>query len=194
MDCCGYGHAVDPDMTPGGGEASSVASHIVAVNEAEIELGFRVQLQSAKWCKKGIVGARFRHRQVEELDRPPYTSRDRIGHLDHDPGVLRLDNVLVGRAAVAQVVAELDRRRDTITDRDQFGDRLLPEIDRPRLVVALPGNDLLAHVPLQRDAVVRQSLSDRRDLAEHVRRQHRDQRRPVGRDHVVVGRRNRGRE
>ena len=113
-----------------------------------------MQLQPAKRCEIGIVGARFRHRQVEELDRPPHTGRDRIGHLDHDPGVLRLDNVLVGRAAIAQVVAKLDRRRDAITDRDQFGDRLLPEIDRPRLIIALPRDDFLAHVPLQRDAVM----------------------------------------
>ena len=62
------GDAVDPDMAPGGSEASSVAIHIVAMNEAEIELGFRVQLQSAKWCEIVIVSARFRHRQVEELD------------------------------------------------------------------------------------------------------------------------------
>ena len=46
-------------MAPGGAKASSVAIHIVAVNEAEIELGFRVQLQSAKWCEIVIVGARF---------------------------------------------------------------------------------------------------------------------------------------
>jgi hypothetical protein len=32
------GYAVDPDMAPGGGEASGVAGHVVAVNEAEIEL------------------------------------------------------------------------------------------------------------------------------------------------------------
>src|SRR6516165_2302999 len=35
------GYAVDPDMAQGGGEASSVAGHVVAVNETEIELGFR---------------------------------------------------------------------------------------------------------------------------------------------------------
>jgi hypothetical protein len=58
--------------------------------------------------------------------------------------------VLVGRAAVAQMVAELDRGRHAATDRDQLGDRLLPEIDRPRLVIALLGDDLLAHVPVQR--------------------------------------------
>jgi hypothetical protein len=33
------GDAVDPDMAPGGGEASSVAGHVDAVNEAETEFG-----------------------------------------------------------------------------------------------------------------------------------------------------------
>src|SRR6185312_14485350 len=154
--------------------------------------GLGAQLQRGEWCEIGIVAARLRHWQVEELDRSPHTSRDRIGYLDHDPGVLRLYHVLVGRAAVAQVITELDGRRNAVTDRDQLGDRLLPEIDRPRLVIALPGNDLLAHVPLQRDAVVGQGPRDRLNLGEHVRRQHRDQRRPVGRHHVVVGRRDGG--
>ena len=45
------GYAVDPDMAPGGGEASSVAGHVVAVNEAEIELGFRAQLQPDERCE-----------------------------------------------------------------------------------------------------------------------------------------------
>jgi hypothetical protein len=33
------------------------------VNEAEIELGFRAQLQPIEWCEKGIVGARLGHRR-----------------------------------------------------------------------------------------------------------------------------------
>ena len=32
------GYAVDPDMAPGGGEASSVAGHVVAVNGHELEI------------------------------------------------------------------------------------------------------------------------------------------------------------
>src|SRR5215470_11080467 len=63
------GYAVDPDMASGGGEASSVAVHVVAMNEAEIELGFRAQLQPGERREIGVVGARFRHWQVEELDR-----------------------------------------------------------------------------------------------------------------------------
>src|SRR6185437_16821469 len=108
-------------MAPGGGEASSIAGHVFAVHEAEIELGLGAQLQPGEWCEIGIVAARLRHWQVEELDRSPHTSRDRIGYLDHDPGVLRLYHVLVGRAAVAQVITELDGRRNAVTDRDQLG-------------------------------------------------------------------------
>jgi hypothetical protein len=141
-------------MALGGGEASSVAGHVVAVNEAEIELGFPGATSARRAVEIGVVGARFRHRQVEELDRPPHPGRDRIDDLDDDPGVLWLDHVIVRRAAVAQVVAELDRRRYAVTDRYQLSDGFLPEIDRPRLVLALPGNDLLAHVPLQGDTVV----------------------------------------
>ena len=57
------GHAVDPGMAPRGG----VARHVVAVNEPEIELGFRVQLQRMERCGKAIVSARLGHRQVEEI-------------------------------------------------------------------------------------------------------------------------------
>ena len=62
------GYAVDPDMAPGGGEASSVAGHVIAVNKGEIELGFWAQLQPGERCEIGLIGPRFRHRQVEELD------------------------------------------------------------------------------------------------------------------------------
>ena len=34
------GYAVDPSMAVGGGEASSVASRVITVNETEIKLGF----------------------------------------------------------------------------------------------------------------------------------------------------------
>jgi hypothetical protein len=60
-------YAVDPGMAPGGGEASRVAGHVIAVHEAEIELGFRPQFQLDEWCEIGIVGAQLRYWQVEEL-------------------------------------------------------------------------------------------------------------------------------
>jgi hypothetical protein len=43
-------------MTPGGGETSGVAGHVIAMNEAEIELGFRVQPQPGeRRCKRPSV-------------------------------------------------------------------------------------------------------------------------------------------
>src|SRR6185312_3034902 len=55
------GHAIDPGMALRGGEASSVAGHVVTVHEAEIELGLRAQLQPGKRCEKGVVGTRLRY-------------------------------------------------------------------------------------------------------------------------------------
>ena len=72
------GHAVHPDMASRRGEAGDIAGHVVAMNETEIKFGFRPQLQPGERCEIGVVGTRFRHRQVEELDRPPHPGRDRI--------------------------------------------------------------------------------------------------------------------
>src|SRR5260370_7531209 len=94
--------------------------------------------------------------------------------------------MIVSRAAVAQVVAELDRRRHAVTDRDQLSDRFLPEIDRPRLVIALPCNYLLALVPFQRDAVVVQVRRDRRDLADPIPPHPRHQPPPPPLHHVLL--------
>jgi hypothetical protein len=37
-------------MVPGGGEASGVTGHVVTVNETEIKLGFRGQIQPGERC------------------------------------------------------------------------------------------------------------------------------------------------
>jgi hypothetical protein len=50
-----------------------------------------------------------------------------------------------------------------IADNHAAGPERGSSVDVPR---SRPGNDLLAHVPLQRDAIVGQSLRDRRDLAD----------------------------
>jgi len=42
-------------MPPGGTEASSVAGHVIAVNEAEIELGLRAELQHGRRCEIGVT-------------------------------------------------------------------------------------------------------------------------------------------
>jgi hypothetical protein len=46
-------------MALGGGEASSVPLHVVAVNEAKVKLGFHAQFQPIERCVKGIVRARL---------------------------------------------------------------------------------------------------------------------------------------
>jgi hypothetical protein len=161
------------------------------VDQAEIKLGFVTELQRLERGEIGVVGASFWHRHVEELDRTRDPRGDRVRDLDHDTGILRLHHVLVGRAAVTQVVAKLDRGRHGIADLREHVDGFDPDVDRARLVVALPRQHFLAHVPLQRDAVVRERLRDLRDLAGEMLRQCRQELGPVRRHHVVVGRRER---
>jgi len=56
-------------------------------------------------------------------------------------------------------------------------------------VITLPGQHLLADVPLQCDAVVRHRGGDLADLADQMLGQRRQQQWPIGWHHVVVGRR-----
>ncbi len=164
------------------------------VDEAEVERGARAQLELLERREIGVVGAALRHRQVEELDSPLHPRHDAVDDLGHDAGILRLHHVLVGRTAVAQVIAELDLARHRVADLAEHVDGLLAEIDRARLVIALPGQHFLADVPLHGDAVVRQRRGDGMDLADESLRQRRQQFRPVGRHHIVVGRRDRRRD
>ena len=180
--------------TPRGREPRRVAGGVVVMDQAEIKLGARPKLQVFQRREIGVVGARLHHRHVEELDRPLDARGDGVGDLDHDAHVLRQHHVLVGRAAVAQVIAELDAGRHRVADLHQHVDRLGAEIDRPRLVIAFPGQHLLADVPLHGDAVVRQRLGDLAHLADEMRHQRRQQLLPVARHHVVVGRRDRRRD
>jgi hypothetical protein len=110
------GDAIDTRIAAGGGEAGHVAGRIVVVNEAEIELGLRVEGKAGKWLEVGIVSTVLRHRQVEIVDRAPDPGADRIDHLHHQTGMLGLDQMLVGRAAVAEVIAELDAGGDALAD------------------------------------------------------------------------------
>ena len=71
-------YAVDPDMAPGGGEASSVAGHVVAVNEAEIELGFGVQPKIFERGEVGVIGAILR--LLRGRDPKPEVSRSARDH------------------------------------------------------------------------------------------------------------------
>src|ERR1700692_2780318 len=118
------------------GEPRLVALGVVVVDEAEIERGAGAQLQLLERCEIGVVGAALRHRQVEEIDGSLHPRHDAVDDLDHDAGVLRLHHVLVGRAAVAQVIAELDLARHRVADLAEHVDGLFAEIDWARLVIA----------------------------------------------------------
>ena len=175
-------------MPPGSREARRIAGGIVMVDEAEIELGLGPQLQLGERREIGVVRAPLGHRHMKELDRPRDAGDDGIGHLHHHARVFRLDQVLVGRAAVAQVVAKLDAHGHRVAHGREHIDGLGAEVDGPLFVIALPGQHLLAHVPLQRDAVMGHGAGDLLHLADEMLRQRRQQAGTVGRQHVVVGR------
>jgi hypothetical protein len=91
------------------------------------------------------------------------------------------------------VVAELDAGGDAFADFRQDGEGLGAGVYRAGLVIALPGQHLLTDIPLQREAVVGDHGGDGCDLAEQMVGQRGQQPCTVGRDHVVVDRRDRRR-
>src|SRR5436305_433908 len=141
-------NAIDPRVTPRRRETRPVARRIVVMHEPEIELCFRVQPQSFERREKRVVRAVLWHRHMKILDRAAHAGADGVRHLDHDPHVLWLDEMLIGRAAIAEVIAELHCTWHRVADAGQYIERLRAEIDRPRLVIAFPGQYLLAHTPL----------------------------------------------
>ena len=112
----------------------------------------------------GGHGAPLRHRQMEELDRALDTAAVALV-ISTMIAVLGLHHVLVGGAAVAQVITEFDRRRHGVADLAEHIDGFSAEIDRAGVVIVFPGQHLLADIPLDRDPIVRQRRSDLRDLA-----------------------------
>ena len=164
------------------------------VNETEVKLGIVAELEGFERCIVGIIRAPFWYRQMKELDRPVDASGDRVGHLDHYTGVPRLHHVLVGRAAVAQVITELDGSRHRVANLGEYIKSLGMEVDRAFFVAALPSQHLLTNVPLDRELLVRNCRSDFGHLIGEVLGERGQETRPVRRHHVVVGGCNRGRQ
>src|SRR5262249_59352251 len=102
-------NAVDPRMPPRRREPRRIACRIVVMHEAEIELRLGMQPQSFERREIRIARAVFRYRHVEVVDRALDAGADRVGHLDHYAHVLRLHEMLIGRTAVTEMIAELDR-------------------------------------------------------------------------------------
>src|SRR5439155_9010406 len=107
-------------------------------------------------------------RHMEELDWASDARAGRVRHLDHDRHVFRLDAMLVQRAAVAEMVAELDRSWHRLADPRQDADRLGAEIDRARLVITLPGEHFLAHAPLHTEAADRAARGSHGQLGSSI--------------------------
>ena len=144
---------------------------VVVVHEAEIELGPRPRAAASRAGRKRrrrcAASAPAGERTGSAVCTPAAIA---LMISTMIPRILRLHQVLVRRAAIAKVIAELDRRRHGIADFGQHGDRLGADIHRARFVIALPGQHLLAHVPLDRDAVVGKCPGDRLDLADEMLR------------------------
>jgi hypothetical protein len=82
-----------------------------------------------EWREIAVIGPALGHRHMEELDWALDPAADRVGHLDHDAHVFGLNDVLVGRAAVAEMVAELDPSRHRVANLGQDRECLAAEID-----------------------------------------------------------------
>ena len=76
--------------------------------------------------------------------------------------------MLVGRAAVAQVITELDGSRHRVANLGEYIKSLGMEVDRAFFVTALPSQHLLTNVPLDREPLVRNRRSDFGDLIGEV--------------------------
>jgi len=118
------------------------------VDEPQVEARAFGQAQPAERGEVRGVGALAWHRQVDEVERPPDGGDDGAGELGEHARVGRHHQVLIGRAAVAEVIAELDVGRHR-------GPQALEQGEDPRLVVGGTGREvvlehqhLLADVPL----------------------------------------------
>jgi len=91
---------------------------------------------------------------VQEIDASRDAGEDRGGDLGQDGGVFRHHQVLVGRAAVAEVIAELHAVGDGAAQPAEEGGDPLLVIGGTRREVAFEEEHLLADVPLDGQIVV----------------------------------------
>ena len=158
------------------GELAGVAVGIALVHQSEIERRSLPQSEVGERREIGGIAPVLRHRHVDILHGPADRARNSVGDFDADPQILRLNEVLVLRAAVAEVVAEVDVGRHHVADVAQRIEDALPMVFLDA-VIALPHQHLDADIPLVSDLVVRQGLGDSPELVAQMRR--------VGRHEVV---------
>src|SRR4051812_40378805 len=96
------------DDTARCGDTLGIALPIVEMDEAEIKPGRGAPPPPGKRRKIGAVIARFGPRRVQEVDMPLRPAANAVHDLDEDRHVLGLDDMLVERRSVTQMVAHLD--------------------------------------------------------------------------------------
>ena len=119
------GDTIDTNIAPGSGKAGGIAGRVVVVDKAEIEPGLRVESETGERGKIGVVGTVLWYWQVKVVNWAPDSHADCVGHLDHQTGILGLHEMLIGGAAIAEVVAEFDAGRDALADFSQDGEGLI---------------------------------------------------------------------
>ena len=153
-----------PSIIPCDRSEQAVALAVVVVDDAEIELAPLGQAETGERRVIGRVVAVPGRRDVDELQGPVQPGEDAVGHLDRVGEVPGHHHVLVVRGAVAEVVAELRRFRHRVAEpRQQARDVLLVAVG-PVREIALPGQHLLADVPLDREVARRDRGADLREV------------------------------
>ena len=159
------------------GELPRVALRVALMHQPEIERRARAQFETGERAEKRLVAALPRHRHVDEPDRARDRAGNAVGHLHADPEIARLHHVLVLRAAVAQVITEIDVARHHVADGAERIEDLPPAI--PWAVIALPHQDFRADIPLIGDLAMRQGVGDAPELGAQMG--------GVGRHEIVIG-------
>ena len=101
------------------------------------------------------VGAILRHRHVDVADGSVDGREDALGNFHQNAHVLRLHQMLVLRAAVAKVIAELDPLRHSIAKPDQAINYPFFRVVEPVRTTAIEVLHLMRGIPLNRKFGVR---------------------------------------
>ncbi len=139
---------------------------VVAVQEAEVELGVRLQREFGQRREVLVVGAR--HGDVDPVERASEAGRQRVRDLDELACVARLDEVAVRLVAVAEMEPELDAGGDVAAQSQQPLEDAAAHVVEPCRRHAFEHRELEARVPLDRELIVRHAGEDPRDLGEHL--------------------------
>ena len=112
------------------------------MDAAEDQIGFPRQGKIRQRREIGVVIAFHRHRHMNVLDRPIDRLDQTVGDLDQNRHVLRFHHMGVRRAAIAEVIAEIDIGRHHVAKLSEKAPDHVLEV-RHLIVIPLPGQDFL---------------------------------------------------